>query len=213
MERELTTPGFAVGTVSFMSPEQARGEEVDARADLFAFGSVLYYMAVGEPPFRGSTPAVILSGVLDRDPVPPLERNPGLPAKLQEIILKALEKNRDYRYQSARDMVVDLRRLVRELDSQVATGATASPGSSAATALAGLVGGHLERAVRRGPRCAGRRPPEIRPRRRGRGRGGHRRRPAARAALGGAPAARPDGCPSRDPLSRRAAARQPLAGP
>ena len=89
--RELTTPGFTMGTVSYMSPEQARGEDVDARADLFAFGALLYDMAIGEPPFRGSTPAVILSGVLERQPVAPLERDEPRPGR-QEIILKALEK-------------------------------------------------------------------------------------------------------------------------
>ena len=115
--RELTTPGFTMGTVSYMSPEQARGEDVDARADLFAFGALLYDMAIGEPPFRGSTPAVILSGVLERQPVSPLERDPSLPARLQDIVLKALEKNREDRYQSARDMFVDLRRLLRDMDS------------------------------------------------------------------------------------------------
>lgn len=115
--RELTTPGFTMGTVSYMSPEQARGEDVDARADLFAFGALVYDMAIGEPPFQGSTPAVILSGVLERRPVSPLERNPALPAKLQDIILKALEKNREERYQTARDMLVDIRRLIREIDS------------------------------------------------------------------------------------------------
>ena len=118
--REITTPGFTMGTVSFMSPEQARGEDVDARADLFAFGALMYDMAIGEPPFRGSTPAVILSGVLERQPVPPVERNPALPARLQDIILKALEKNREERYQTARDMLVDIRRLIREIDGGTA---------------------------------------------------------------------------------------------
>ena len=127
--RELTTPGFTMGTVSFMSPEQARGEDVDARADLFAFGALLYDMAVGEAPFRGSTPAVILSGVLERDPVPPRERNPALPARLQDIILKALEKNREERYQTARDMLVDLRRLIREIDSGAAETVAPKPAS------------------------------------------------------------------------------------
>ncbi|HEY3123456.1 MAG TPA: serine/threonine-protein kinase, partial [Thermoanaerobaculia bacterium] len=89
---DLTTPGLAMGTVSFMSPEQVRGEDVDARSDLFSFGALLYDMAVGEPPFRGSTPAVKLAGILERNPVPPLEINPSLPAKLQDVILKALEK-------------------------------------------------------------------------------------------------------------------------
>jgi TolB-like protein/Flp pilus assembly protein TadD len=113
-----------MGTVSFMSPEQVRGEEVDARSDLFSFGALLYDMAVGEPPFRGTTPAVKLAGILERNPVPPLERDPSLPARLQDIILKALEKNREERYQSAREMLVDLRRLLREIDSGAVTGVT-----------------------------------------------------------------------------------------
>ena len=119
---DLTTPGLAMGTVSFMSPEQVRGEEVDARSDLFSFGSLLYAMAVGDPPFQGSTPAVKLAGILERSPLPPREKNPALPVRLQEIILKALEKNRDERYQTAREMAVDLRRVTRELDSGSVTG-------------------------------------------------------------------------------------------
>ena len=118
---DLTTPGLAMGTVSFMSPEQVRGEDVDARSDLFSFGALLYDMAVGEPPFRGSTPAVKLSGILERNPIPPLDVNPGLPSKLQDVILKALEKDREERYQTARDMAVDLRRLLREVDSGAIT--------------------------------------------------------------------------------------------
>jgi serine/threonine-protein kinase len=124
---DLTTPGLAMGTVSFMSPEQIRGEEVDARSDLFSFGSLLYDMAVGQPPFRGSTPAVKLAGILERNPVSPQEINPGLPAKLQDIILKALEKNREERYQSAREMLVDLKRVLREIDSGAVTGTTSIP--------------------------------------------------------------------------------------
>src|SRR5688500_2086659 len=118
---DLTTPGLAMGTVSFMSPEQVRGEEVDGRSDLFSFGALLYDMAVGEPPFRGATPAVKLAGILERQPVPPLELNPTLPARLQDVILKALEKDREERYQTARDMAVDLRRIARELDSGAVT--------------------------------------------------------------------------------------------
>ena len=118
---DLTTPGLAMGTVSFMSPEQVRGEEVDTRSDLFSFGALLYDMAVGDPPFKGATPAVKLAGILERHPVPLLELNPSLPARLQEIVLKALEKDRDDRYQTARDMAVDLRRLGRELDSGAIT--------------------------------------------------------------------------------------------
>jgi serine/threonine protein kinase/tetratricopeptide (TPR) repeat protein len=113
----LTLPGSPVGTVSYMSPEQARGENVDARADLFSFGTLLYTMAVGEPPFRGRTIAVILSAILERQPTPPRDRNPDLPPKLQEIILKALEKKLEDRYSSARHMLDDLRRLRRELAS------------------------------------------------------------------------------------------------
>jgi len=127
---DLTTPGLAMGTVSFMSPEQVRGEEVDARSDLFSFGALLYDMAVGESPFRGTTPAVKLAGILERNPVPPQEVNPGLPAKLQDIILKALEKNREERYQSAREMLVDLRRVLREIDSGAVTGSTPAMSSS-----------------------------------------------------------------------------------
>ena len=117
----LTRPGAPVGTVAFMSPEQLRGKELDARTDLFSFGTLLYAMATGELPFRGETAAVILSGILERAPVPPCEINPGLPEKLQDIILKALEKDRDDRYQSARDMLVDLRRLLRDLSGGSAT--------------------------------------------------------------------------------------------
>jgi serine/threonine-protein kinase len=135
MTSDLTTPGLAMGTVSFMSPEQLRAEEVDARADLFAFGAVLYDMAVGEPPFRGPTPAVTLSRILERPPVPPLEKDPTLPLKLQDIILKALEKNREERYQTARDMAVDLRRLLREIDSGAVTGATSVPSQVRITAV------------------------------------------------------------------------------
>lgn len=117
----LTMPGAPMGTVAFMSPEQVRGMELDARTDLFSFGTLLYAMAVGELPFRGETSAVILSGILERAPVAPREVNPNLPEKLQDIILKALEKNRDDRYQTARDMQVDLRRLLRDLAGGSAT--------------------------------------------------------------------------------------------
>ena len=124
---DLTTPGLAMGTVSFMSPEQVRGEDVDARSDLFSFGALLYDMAVGEPPFRGSTPAVKLSGILERNPIPPLEVVPTLPPKLQDLILKALEKDREERYQTARDMAIDLRRLLREIDSGMVTDSMSIP--------------------------------------------------------------------------------------
>jgi len=114
MPRHLTLPGFPMGTVAFMSPEQARGEELDARSDLFSFGTLLYDMAVGELPFPGNTLAVILSAILEKPPARPLERIPNFPEKLRGVILKALEKDRATRYQSARDMLVDLRRLLLE---------------------------------------------------------------------------------------------------
>jgi TolB-like protein/predicted Ser/Thr protein kinase/Flp pilus assembly protein TadD len=139
---DLTTPGLAMGTVSFMSPEQVRGEEVDARSDLFSFGALLYDMAVGEPPFRGATPAVKLSGILERHPVPLLEIDPALPPKLQDIVLKALEKDREERYQTARDMAIDLRRLMRELESGAitsASGVIAAMGTASSPRVAAAV--------------------------------------------------------------------------
>ena len=115
---QLTRPGVAMGTVAYMSPEQARGEDVDARTDLFSFGAVLYEMASGRPAFSGTTTAVIFSSILKEDPPPPPSQvNPDLPLKLEEIVLKALEKDRDTRYQHASDLRVDLKRLKRETDS------------------------------------------------------------------------------------------------
>jgi Tfp pilus assembly protein PilF/predicted Ser/Thr protein kinase len=125
----LTTPGAAIGTVAYMSPEQVRGEELDARTDLFSFGLVLYEMATGRPAFRGNTSGVITEAILNREPIPLERLNPELPPKLEEIVNKAIEKDRKLRYQSAADIRTDLQRLRRDTQSGrvLASGASTVP--------------------------------------------------------------------------------------
>src|SRR5579862_3357406 len=134
--KDLTSPGSALGTVAYMSPEQARGEELDGRTDLFSLGATLYEMTSGKQAFEGNTSAVIFESILNRNPVPLHQLNPDLPPEFERILDRSLEKDRDLRYQSAAEMRAEMKILKRTLDSQRTAAAHGPSASSTGTAVA-----------------------------------------------------------------------------
>jgi serine/threonine protein kinase len=159
--KDLTSPGSALGTIAYMSPEQAKGEELDGRTDLFSLGATLYEMTTGKLAFDGNTSAVIFESILNRNPAPPHQLNPNLPLEFERILDRSLEKDRDLRYQSAAEMRAEMKILKRKLDSQRSAAAQAAPPSSSGAATAASTALPADRPVAKGPARGSLRPYAI----------------------------------------------------